>query len=118
MNQDFVAWVGQGTIADRTKETLGPTDRGIIAVRRRFFDELEAVATGATPKGLVTDEESNRCVVLPNMERNELSVGLTREQFDVRRKRFSAAGFSDGYIFQAGQPDHVIDSYQQAMGLR
>ena len=28
MNQDFVAWVGQGTIADRTKEHLGASDKG------------------------------------------------------------------------------------------
>ena len=26
MNQDFVAWVGQGAIADRTQEHLGESD--------------------------------------------------------------------------------------------
>ena len=36
MNQDFLAWVGQGRIADRTQEHLGASDRGIVAIRRRF----------------------------------------------------------------------------------
>ena len=28
MNQDFIAWAGQGVIADRTKEHVGLSDRG------------------------------------------------------------------------------------------
>ena len=28
MNQDFVTWVGQGRIADRSREHLNPSDRG------------------------------------------------------------------------------------------
>lgn len=36
MNQDFVGWVGQGPIADRTKEHLGASDKGIVMVRNRF----------------------------------------------------------------------------------
>src|SRR5712691_3812493 len=43
MNQDFIAWVGQGTVADRTQEHLGSSDRGVILMRRRFFEDLEAV---------------------------------------------------------------------------
>ena len=117
MNQDFVAWVGQGAIADRTKELLSPSDRGIVAVRRRFFDELEAVAAGADPKGVVRDPEQNRCIELPNMERDQLAVSLPREHFDIRRKRFAAIGLPDGYIFQAGQPDRVRLAYEAAMGL-
>jgi len=33
INQDIVAWVGQGRIADRTKESLGASDRGISLIR-------------------------------------------------------------------------------------
>ena len=40
INQDIVAWVGQGTIADRSRETLGASDSGITMLRRRFFAEL------------------------------------------------------------------------------
>src|SRR6266704_2862391 len=52
INQDIIAWVGQGTIADRTKETLGASDLGIAMMRKRFFDELDAVAKGAEPKAV------------------------------------------------------------------
>ena len=41
MNQDFIAWAGQGRIADRPKEHLGVSDRGILMLRKRFFDELD-----------------------------------------------------------------------------
>ena len=52
MNQDFIAWVGQGVIADRTKEHLGASDRGIAMMRKRLLDELDAVARGGEPKAL------------------------------------------------------------------
>ena len=51
INQDIIAWVGQGTIADRTKENLGASDLGIAMMRKRLFEELDAVARGAEPKG-------------------------------------------------------------------
>ena len=50
MNQDFVAWIGQGTIADRTQEHLGTSDRGVLMLRKRFLNDLEAVAKGEDPK--------------------------------------------------------------------
>jgi 5,5'-dehydrodivanillate O-demethylase len=37
INQDIVAWVGQGRIADRTKEHLRSSDIGITVMRNRFF---------------------------------------------------------------------------------
>ena len=40
IHQDIVAWVGQGTMADRSRETLGASDRSITMLRRRFFVEL------------------------------------------------------------------------------
>ena len=40
MNQDFLAWAGQGRITDRTLEHLGQSDRGILMIRKRFFEEL------------------------------------------------------------------------------
>ena len=41
MNQDFVAWVGQGQVADRSREYLGLSDRGVVMMRRRFLDDLQ-----------------------------------------------------------------------------
>lgn len=48
--QDYVALVGQGTIADRINEKLGASDLGIALLRRIIARELEAIRTGAAPK--------------------------------------------------------------------
>ena len=36
MNQDFVPWVGQGEIADRTQEHLGRSDAGVAMLRKMY----------------------------------------------------------------------------------
>ncbi len=69
MQQDFIAWVGQGTIADRSQETLGDSDRGIIMIRRRFMDDLKVIADGGDPKGVFRDEPNNHQVPLPRTMR-------------------------------------------------
>ena len=81
INQDIVAWVGQGTIADRTRETLGASDRGITMLRRRYFAELQALAAGQEPKGLIRDPQKNVMVELPAATREALTVGMPRAQF-------------------------------------
>ena len=55
MNQDFVTWVGQGRIADRSQEYLAPSDRGIVMIRRRFLDDIKAIAEGKDPKAIIRD---------------------------------------------------------------
>lgn len=72
MNQDFVAWVGQGTVTDRDQEHLGRSDRGVALMRRRLREEAEAAAGGADPKGLVRDAERNACMTLPIVGRAPL----------------------------------------------
>ena len=114
MNQDFIAWAGQGRIADRTRENLGASDRGIAMVRQRFFAELEAVARGAEPKGLVRDPAVNACVRLPVAGRKHLVDGLTREEM---KKHTILVGHLDRFPFQAGQPEEVRRAFRQAMGM-
>jgi 5,5'-dehydrodivanillate O-demethylase len=67
MNQDFVAWVGQGRIADRGREYLGPSDQGIVMIRRRFPRDLEAVARGEDPKAVI------RSIRLPVADRSTMA---------------------------------------------
>jgi 5,5'-dehydrodivanillate O-demethylase oxygenase subunit len=114
MNQDFIAWAGQGRIADRTRETLAASDRGVALLRQRFFAELEAVATGAEPKATIRDPEANRCVGLPIAGRKMLVDGLSREEM---RKHPILVGHLDRYPFQAGQPEEVRRAFRAAMGL-
>jgi len=116
MNQDFVAWVGQGTIADRTREHLGASDRGIIMLRKRFLSDLEAVAKGEDPKATIRDLVLNRCVPVPVAERKILTEGLTREQ--LLKHPLLGRQLTEGYPFQIGQPEEVRSAYADAMGVR
>ena len=114
INQDFVAWAGQGAIADRTKETLGASDRGIVMLRRRLFDELDVVARGGEPKGLIRDEANNACVELPIAARATFVEGMTRAEIESHPLwRHHLKDFR----FQAGQPAEVRREFLAAMGI-
>ena len=115
MNQDFVAWVGQGVIADRTKEHLGSGDRGVILLRQRLLADLEAVARGEDPKGTIRDPEINRCVALPVAERKRLTEGISLQA--LRNHPIHGRELIDGYPFQLGQPEEVRRAYLEAMGV-
>jgi len=118
MNQDFVGWVGQGEISDRTQEHLGASDRGIVMMRRRFLADMDAIAAGQDPKATVRDPEVNACIRLPIIDRDLHLHGLSRVElvrFEQERKARSAA-YNEGFLFLAGQPDEVRREYEEAMG--
>jgi len=114
MNQDFLAWTGQGIIADRTKEHLGQSDRGILMLRKRFFEELNGLAEGKEPKAIIRDSVINECVSLPIAHRSIFTDGLTLEEL-TNHPIFGAQ--LNGYVFQAGQPAEVRRAYERAMGI-
>src|SRR5581483_4026555 len=116
MNQDFIAWIGQGTIADRTEEHLGTSDRGIIMLRERFLGDLERIARGEDPKATIRDREVNRCVPLPVAERKILTEGATREE--LLAHPLLGKQLTNGFPFQADQPEEVRKAYEEAMGIR
>lgn len=113
LNQDFVAWVGQGKIMDRTKERLGASDRGIVMMRRRFLAELDAVAQGQEPKGVIRDPTKNVCVMLPMANQDSSLKGFTTAEImaDPRRRSFLTS-----FYLQAGQPDDVKQQMSEALG--
>lgn len=114
MNQDFVAWVGQGTIADRSKEHLGKSDGGVVMFRRRLVQELKAVAEGRDPKGTIRDPALNRSVSLPIAEKDYFLNGLPLEEL----LRHPVHGpHLEAFLFQAGQPREVWNAFRAAMGL-
>ena len=115
MNQDFVAWIGQGTVADRGREHLGTSDQGIIMMRKRFLDDLEKVARGEDPKCVIRDAEINRCIPLPVAERKLLTEGATREE--LLRHPIFGRELTAGYPFQAGQPRAIREAFLKAMGF-
>ena len=72
--QDIAAWAGQGTIADRSQETLGASDVGVVLLRRMLQEQLARVEQGLDPLGTVRDESANACITLP-MEQNKYGSG-------------------------------------------
>ncbi len=115
MNQDFVAWVGQGTVADRTQEHLGESDRGVILMRRRMLEEAEKVRAGEEPKALVRDESVNRSVSLPIIGRDFFLAGYSIE--DLATVPANNPRYPREFPFQAGQPAAIREAYFAAMGL-
>jgi 5,5'-dehydrodivanillate O-demethylase len=114
INQDIIAWVGQGAIADRTRETLGASDLGIAMMRKRYFEEMDAVARGAEPKGLIRSSNVARCVELPFYQKREMVEGIAIEDYpkypllNVRLK---------GFRHCFGQPPEVRRAFEAAMGI-
>ena len=63
--QDIMAWVTQGPIADRTRERLGASDRGLVIYRAMLKRELEKVARGEDPIGILRGAQQSRVITLP-----------------------------------------------------
>jgi 5,5'-dehydrodivanillate O-demethylase oxygenase subunit len=117
MNQDFIAWTGQGAIADRTREHLGESDRGIILMRRRLLEEAQVVARGGEPKAVLRDPARNVGVELPVVGRDHFVKGYSLTERDRARVGTPGVIVRDDFVFQAGQPESVRSAYRKAMGL-
>ena len=63
-SQDQMAWETQGPVADRTKERLGESDRGIILFRKLLRDQIRAVQNGADPVGVNRERERDEIIRL------------------------------------------------------
>ena len=114
MNQDFVTWVGQGRIADRSREYLGHSDSGIVMIRRRFLRDLDRVARGEDPKAVIRDPGVNHAIPLPVADRASLRDGFTRAE--MLKDPLSRRSL-EGFVFQTGQPPEVRAAFLAAMGF-
>ncbi|QTD57917.1 aromatic ring-hydroxylating dioxygenase subunit alpha [Parasphingorhabdus cellanae] len=117
MNQDIVAWVGQGVIADRTKENLGKSDLGIAKIRACFEKNIQAVENGEDPMALIRDSDQNICVKLPIKHRELFTTSMSLEDSKALAKRLSYNLNQPDYQHQTGQPESVKMEYQKAMGM-
>ena len=116
INQDIIAWVGQGAIADRTKEHLGASDRGVSMIRKQWFDDIEAVQRGEDPKGLIRDKARNVNVPLPNASA-ALKAKVGRSLAEMKADPLSSRSLKD-FVFHYGQPPDIRRQFEEAMGLR
>jgi 5,5'-dehydrodivanillate O-demethylase len=53
--QDFMAWETQGAIADRTRERLTTSDRGVVMYRTMIMREIEKVRQNRDPMNVIRD---------------------------------------------------------------
>lgn len=63
--QDMMVWVTQGPISDRTTERLGTSDKGIILYRGLLFDQMDKVALGDDPMGVIRDPAQHTVIQIP-----------------------------------------------------
>ena len=115
INQDIVAWVGQGTIADRTQENLRSSDIGITMMRHRFFEEIEAIEAGRDPKGVIRNPNVAQCIDLPDMARELNIEGITLAEFQndpLLRQRLKE------FRHHFGQPPEVRRAFMRGDGHR
>jgi len=108
MNQDFIAWIGQGAIAERDKEFLSASDLGITMIRRRFLRDLETIAAGGDPKAVIRDPEIAKDVALPVADREGNLDGQGRR---------TPPGAVPRFPFQTGMPAAVKAEFDRAMGV-
>jgi 5,5'-dehydrodivanillate O-demethylase len=114
INQDIIAWVGQGPIADRSKEHIGASDLGIVMIRKRLFDDLDAIAQGRDPKAIIRNSNVAKCVELPFFQKKESVEGIPLEDYEkypLLKARLKA--FRHCY----GQPPEVRRAFEEAMGI-
>jgi len=71
---DIMAWVSQGPINDRTRELLVESDEGIAMFRALLREQLETLAAGGDPMGVIRDSAENEIIELPQ-ERNKYGRG-------------------------------------------
>lgn len=76
--QDIMAWITQGPIADRTRENLGATDKGITMYRRILRREIKKVEQGQDPIGVIRDQTRNQRIDLPNERKKHANSGGLR----------------------------------------
>jgi 5,5'-dehydrodivanillate O-demethylase len=58
--QDMVAMESQGTVSDRGNETLATSDRGVVRLRRGYWDALKAIDQGREPPGILRNSNRGR----------------------------------------------------------
>lgn len=69
VHQDLTALVAQGKVADRTREHLGESDRGILMMRKKFFQQARGLVNGGQVFAAAGHEDP---IPLPFMGRDYL----------------------------------------------
>ena len=65
LGQDMTMWYSQGPIADRSEEKLGTSDKPVILYRKLLDENMEIVARGDDPLGVIRDGSRNVSIHIP-----------------------------------------------------
>jgi 5,5'-dehydrodivanillate O-demethylase len=106
--------MGQGRIADRTKELLSASDKGIILMRKRFFDEIENFKKKKKLKALIFDPSINKKIKLPMVYEHQVTQSLSIKEIKEHKTLYP---FYKSYVFQSGQPEWVKSLASDALGI-
>jgi len=79
--QDHMAWETQGPVADRMHERLATSDRGVVMYREMLFREMQRVAAGEDPLGVIRDP--NHPMIDTNLQGTMDLGGSVPEDFRV-----------------------------------
>jgi len=102
-HQDIMAWTTQGGVADRTREHLGTTDRGLTLYRRMLLRELAKVEAGEDPMLVNHDPERDTVIELPaEHDKAHYEAGF-EAIFRRRNWRFSPIGPDLLALFRASR---------------
>lgn len=63
-SQDHMAWESQGALANRDREHLGESDRGIIMFRKLLSEQIATAQSGADPIGVNRDPQHDEMIQL------------------------------------------------------
>lgn len=78
-SQDHMAWETQGPVADRAKEHLGESDRGIVMFRNLLRAQIQAVQAGNDPVGVNRDPAKDEMInMIPEHGYNAFSFAAAR----------------------------------------
>lgn len=119
VNQDTIAWTGQGAVTDRENEHLARSDIGVVKLRRRLEEDMKKVELGEDPSGVFRDPAAGEIVSWPDDRRQELEAACPVEEWLGRNAGISNLLRSDDDYFRlyAGQPPEVRKAYEEAMGI-
>jgi len=92
LNQDLAAWITQGRVTPREQENLGRSDRGILLLRAWLKENIEKVARGEDPGGLIRDPSLNEPVfMIPGMKGQRLTSVQTMTPYELGQTLVTAA---------------------------
>lgn len=106
--QDMACWYAQGTIVDRSAETLGATDIAIVQFRNILEEQMQRVEEGLDPMNVFRDAEAMGPVidVGGRIDRSQTGRVSGNRSFGAARDAFHLGYFQDD-----------ADRYGPAIGL-